>query len=133
MLFWLAMTTFPNNEAAKESRTPRNRTLAQQLQFLREWETSGVTAEAFAKLHPVKAESLYRWRMNEKSGKLGRVDSKRNNFRELRIAESSACPREQLPSVTIKSPALQISLAGVELDLRLCAFLKSLSKEVFGV
>jgi hypothetical protein len=51
----------------------------------------------------------------------------------LKIAEPSAGPSERLPSLTIKSPALQISLAGVELDLRLCAFLKSLSKEVFGV
>ena len=127
------MKTSPNNETVKGSRKHKNRTVAQRLQYLRQWEASGVSAEAFARLHPVKAESLYRWRMNEKSGKLGRVDSKRKNFRELRIAESSACPREQLPSVTIKSPALQISLAGVELDLRLCAFLKSLSKEVFGV
>lgn len=92
-----------------------------------------MTAEAFAKLHPINAESLYRWRMKEKSGKPGQLDSGRTKFRELKIAGPSAGPSEQLPCVTIKSPALQISLAGVELDLRLSAFLKSLSKEVFGV
>lgn len=71
--------------------------------------------------------------MKEKSGKLVRPDSGRSHFRELKIAEFPARPGEQLPSVTMKSPALQITLSGVELDLRLCAFLKSLSKEVFGV
>jgi transposase-like protein len=127
------MKTSPNNETANGSRRHRKRTAAQRSQYLRQWEASGLTAEAFARLHPINAQSLYRWRMKEKSGKLVRPDSGRSHFRELKIAEFPARPGEQLPSVTMKSPALQITLSGVELDLRLCAFLKSLSKEVFGV
>jgi hypothetical protein len=54
------MKTSPNNETAKVDRRHRKRTAAQRLQYLRQWEASGLTAEAFAKLHPVNAESLYR-------------------------------------------------------------------------
>ena len=127
------METNPNQETIKTSRRSRNRSAAERLQYLRQWEISGLTAEAFAKRHPVRAESLYRWRMKEKSGMLRQPDSGQSNFRELKIPELSTRPRELTPSVTIKSPALQVSISGVELDARFSAFLKKLSKEVFGV
>ena len=116
--------------AAEDKPTTRRHSAEQRTEFLRQWEASGLSAEAFSKSRPFDAQSLYRWRMMEKSA---RRDSRSPGFREFKLAAPARPEAAAGPRVAIGSRSLEVSIVGAPIDERLCAFVKAISREVFNV
>lgn len=97
------------------SKRSRRTSRAQRVAYLRQWEASGQSAEAFAAGRPINAQSLYRWRMAEKSSKASGAGAREFPLREIKLGRASG-PFPEGGSVTIKSPGLEATLRGYDLS-----------------
>lgn len=120
-------TPEPRASGARRS-TPR----AQRLKHLRDWEASGLSAEAFASTRPFKAQSLYRWRRQEKAGELGGAKVPSGGFAELKLAGLPP-PASVRPSATLRSADLELTIAGCDVPALLPRLLSVFGKGAGGV
>ena len=114
-----------DSPAARER--SRRTTRAQRVAYLRQWEASGQSAEAFAAGRPINAGSLYRWRMAEKPSKASGDVGRDFPLREIRLGESSGL-LPQGKSVTLKAPGMEATLRGYDLSEVLPALVEALGK-----
>lgn len=96
-------------------KSSRRTSRAQRATYLRQWEASGLSAEAFAVGRPIKAQSLYRWRMAEKSANASGAIDRDLPLREIKLAQP-ASPFPEGKSVTLRSTGLEATLRGYALD-----------------
>lgn len=95
--------------AARRRGVPR----AQRLALLRDWDASGLTAEAFAVGKRIAASSLYQWRCQERSGKRAAANGEPTAFREIKLA--GFAPRSAArPEITLRAAGLEVSIAGCD-------------------
>lgn len=92
----------------------RRTSRAQRVAYLRQWEASGQSAEAFAAGRPINAQSLYRWRMAEKPSKASGSGPREFPLREIRLGGGRG-PSPEGKSVTLKAPGLEATLRGYDL------------------
>ncbi len=109
--------------SGKRRATPR----AQRLKHLRDWQASGLSAEAFASARPLKAQSLYRWRWQEKSGERHAAKAPSKGFAELKLAGLPP-PASCRPEATLRSADLELVITGCDLPALLPRLLSAFGK-----
>ena len=109
--------------SGKRQSTPR----AQRLKHLRDWEASGLSAEAFASAGPVNAQSLYRWRRQQAPGKPAGVKAPSGGFAEIKLAGPSH-PAPGRPEATLRSADLELVIAGCDVAALLPRLLGAFGK-----
>lgn len=92
----------------------RRTSRAQRVAYLRQWEASGQSAEAFAAGRAINAQSLYRWRMVEKPSKASGAIGRDFPLREIKLAGAGS-PFPEGRSVTLRSPGMEATLRGYPL------------------
>ena len=95
-------------------KSSRRTSRAQRVAYLRQWEASGQSAEAFAAGRPINAQSLYRWRMAEKPANAPSAVDRDFPLREIKL-EGAPIPFPEGKSVTLRSPGLEATLRGYPL------------------
>jgi hypothetical protein len=117
---------------AAQRKRPRRTSRAQRVAYLRQWEASGQSAEAFAAGRPINAQSLYRWRMAEKPSKASGPGGREFPLREIKLGgERGLLPEGK--SVTLKAPGLEATLRGYDLREVLPALAEAFGKGVSDV
>jgi hypothetical protein len=114
--------------SGKRRSTPR----AQRLKHLRDWEASGLSAEAFASSRPFEAQSLYRWRRQEKPGEPAGAKAPSGGFAELELA-GLPTPVSARPSATLRSADLELTITGCDLAALLPRLLGAFGKGAVDV
>jgi hypothetical protein len=117
-------------ESAREPKLPAKRRAvprAQRLKYLRDWEESGLSAEAFASARPFKAQSLYRWRRQENSGDPAGAKSPSGGFAELKLAGLPS-PASCRPEAILRSAELELSIVGCDVAALLPRLLRAFGK-----
>lgn len=114
----------PEPEASIKRRpTPRD----QRLKHLRDWEASGLSAEAFASARPVKAQSLYRWRRQEKPAAPVGAKASSGGFAEIKLAGLPP-PASGRPEATLRSADLELIITGCDVAALLPRLLRAFGK-----
>lgn len=106
---------------------PRRTSRAQRVAYLRQWEASGQSAEAFAAGRPINAQSLYRWRMAEKRLKPSGRGGSEFALREIRLGGERG-PSPEGRSVTLRAPGMEATLRGYDLSEVAPALFEALGK-----
>ena len=122
----------PQSELTTKKRS-RPTKPGQRLAYLRRWEASGLSAEAFAASRPINAQSLYRWRMLEKSGKLEEAKLVASPFAELKLPLASHGETVEGASIVLKSARLEATIRGRELSGPLRDILEAMGKDASDV
>jgi hypothetical protein len=108
--------TKPAYKAAPEPKPAGKRratTRAQRLKHLREWEASGLSAEAFASARALKAQSLYRWRHQEKPAEPGASKAPSGGFARIELAGLPS-PASGRPEATLRSADFELTITGCD-------------------
>lgn len=106
---------------------PRRTSREQRVAYLRQWEASGQSAEAFAAGRPINAQSLYRWRRAERRPKPSVRGGSEFPLREIRIGGERG-PLPEGRSVTLRAPGLEATLRGYDLSEVVPAVVEALGK-----
>jgi len=108
--------THSQDESAPGPKAPGKRratTRAQRLKHLRDWEASGLSAEAFASARALKAQSLYRWRHQEKPAEPGASKAPSGGFARLELAGLPR-PASGRPEATLRSADFELTITGCD-------------------
>lgn len=114
--------------AGKRRAVPRER----RLEYLRDWEASGLSAEAFASDRPIKAQSLYRWRRRERAGGPAVAQAPSGGFRELKLAGLPP-PSSGRPEATLRRAGIELTVSGCDMAALLPQLLRALRGEAGDV
>ncbi len=114
--------------SARRRGVPRSERLA----LLRDWQASGLPAEAFAAGKQIAARSLYQWRCQEKSGKRAAAKGEQAAFREIKLADFAPRPAAR-SEVTLRAAGLEVSIAGCDAAALLPAILGYMRAEAGDV
>lgn len=106
-------------------KSSRQTSRARRVAYLMQWKASGLSAEAFAAARPINAQSLYRWRMAEKSANASGAAARDFPLREIKLAGAAGSFPEG-KSVTLRCPGLEATLRGYALSELLPALVETM-------